>query len=496
MRLAQGILITVVLAACWPGSAAASKARYTGSVQAGPALTGAGVAWVDGEYRSGPMFVRRTAGDAAPSTLFAIERKEDCDAVRDLSASGDLVVVERSTCAEGGRFEVLIGDGSGGPRVVESSGTDFVSCAISGSDVDAGLVAVARYNCQEAPIRLHAVAAGTSSDLPLTLTPGENPVEVRIAGRYVAVLVEGPPGTSDAPRFQVIVWDREAGDEAYRANADTFRGTDDWVVGSHRLELQPDGAVLYGFSAFREGKGLVVRYGLASPAAPALKEIPGSFDQSMNRLGFGDGKVALNRGGGTGSGVFGADGALLNLFSGRPTAGSIDFDGTRLAWLDWDYVYDEAYPYMTPAPGTSGMPPAPSPAPPAPAAVKTPAAPAASSAALKAVLKARALKAFSGTAADADGDLSLVRIGLVRIAGRKCQTLQSSGRLKSSPRSGGKCVPAVFLKAAGTAAWKFKLRRRLPAGRYALYVQAMDAAGHAQVVFTQAAGSLRTFRVK
>ena len=489
MRLAQGLLITGALlglaapAQGWTGT-------VTGHLQAGPALAGADVAWVDGESETGPLSVRRAAVNAAPATVFTIARKARCDRAMDLSASQEVVAVEWSTCAEGGRVDVLVGDGNAGARTLATSSGYFAECAISSSDVTAGIVAVARYNCQAAPVRLYDVAAGTAADLPLTLPMGVNPAEVRIAGRYVAVLAESGSGNGDTPRFEVIVFDRDTGAEAYRANADTFRGTDDWVVGSHRLELQADGAVLYGFTAVRQGAGMAVRYGTASPAAPVLEEIPGAFEQSMGRVAFAEGRAALHRASGKGSAVFGADGAMVNLFSEKPTGGSIDFDGARIAWFDLAGVHNEAFPFVPPAtttpPATTSPPPA----------VKPPSAPVAKLGAMKSVMKAKALRSFSGTATDADGDLALVRVGLARVAGKKCQTLQAGGRLKAGKRAGRDCVPTTFLNATGTAAWKFKLRKRLPAGRYVLYVQAIDADGHAQVGFSKATGSLHTLRLR
>ena len=60
--------------------------------------------------------------------------------------------------------------------------------------------------------------------------------------------------------------------------------------------------------------------------------------------------------------------------------------------------------------------------------------------------------------------------------------------------AGGRNLPPQrrVYRAPGT----FKLRKRLPAGKYVLYAQAVDAGGRAQTTFTKAAGNFRAFTLR
>jgi hypothetical protein len=109
-------------------------------------------------------------------------------------------------------------------------------------------------------------------------------------------------------------------------------------------------------------------------------------------------------------------------------------------------------------------------------------------------VKARKLKGFRGTASD-DRGVARVGIALVRVK-PGCRTLGSGGRFATRKLSGKKCVLAGFLKAKGTGKWTFKLRHRLPRGRYVLYSRATDSAGHSEAAFTLAAGNRAAFRVR
>ena len=476
------LLVATPRAEGWAGT-------YEGSLQAGPALAGSATAWADGPDR-GPINVRRAPLNAAPDTFYSIPRAATCDRADDLAASPDLVAVlvfrgdPDGSCQNAG-LDVFV-NSAGTARRLETSAGGFSQCAAAGLDVDAGVVAVARYNCQQDPVMLHDVASGTSADLGLELPTAANPLDVRIAGRYVAVLLD----TFGRDQFEVVVWDRDAGAELYRADASALRAGADYVVGSHRLELQPDGRVLYGVTTAGGFTG-ATRWAWASPSEPRMHPIPGSHGHTRGRHGFAGDSVALARDWGkSGASVVGLDGAISNTFSEQYLQGSIDFDGARLVWAD-SLIHNEAYPYHPPPPGPPAPPPAPQTAPPSP----KPSAPAAAAAPVIAK-KARALKAFSGTAADADGDLLLIRVGLARTKGSRCETLRKSGRLARVRRTSGRCVPTTWLAATGLASWKLKLRRRLPPGRYALYVQAVDAAGNAQVTFTKAVGNLRTFTLR
>jgi hypothetical protein len=124
-------------------------------------------------------------------------------------------------------------------------------------------------------------------------------------------------------------------------------------------------------------------------------------------------------------------------------------------------------------------PPAPPPQPPA----TTPTPTATQHAPVATITKVTA-QAFSGTAADADGDLVKVEVAVVQKTGKRCKALTPNGSLKNAT-----CTARTFLKAAGTSAWAFMLKRKLPRGGYVVYVRVTDAAGHS-------ASTQRAFRLK
>jgi hypothetical protein len=72
------------------------------------------------------------------------------------------------------------------------------------------------------------------------------------------------------------------------------------------------------------------------------------------------------------------------------------------------------------------------------------------------------------------GRLARVMVAVHRVRGSRCQPLLASHRL-GRPRS---CARPHWLRARGTSAWRYRIRRRLPQGRYRIHRQAVDAAGN------------------
>jgi hypothetical protein len=121
---------------------------------------------------------------------------------------------------------------------------------------------------------------------------------------------------------------------------------------------------------------------------------------------------------------------------------------------------------------------------------------------------AKRLRGFSGTASDPDGDaLRKVQIALVKLvrggakasrrAPRRCFTLRN-GRARFKPvrvKKGKRC-PWRWLAVKGKAKWSFRLKRRLPRGRYVVYARAVDDKGLAEAVFSRRAGNRFAFRVR
>jgi hypothetical protein len=106
-------------------------------------------------------------------------------------------------------------------------------------------------------------------------------------------------------------------------------------------------------------------------------------------------------------------------------------------------------------------------------------------------VKARKLKRIHGTAADADDGVARVDVAVTRATGgahaaaAKCLRLTSRGKLKKSKPIGKRCAP-LFLRASGTTTWTFRLKKRLPKGRYVVYSRATDVAGNREGRFTSA----------
>ncbi len=121
-------------------------------------------------------------------------------------------------------------------------------------------------------------------------------------------------------------------------------------------------------------------------------------------------------------------------------------------------------------------------------------------------LPAKRLGGFSGTASDPDGDaIGSVQVALVRLlphgarasrrAAPACLVLKNArGRFKRARPKRGKRCPQRWLTARGTAKWSFRLKRRLPPGRYVVYARAVDSAGLAESSFTRNAGNRFAFR--
>jgi hypothetical protein len=85
-----------------------------------------------------------------------------------------------------------------------------------------------------------------------------------------------------------------------------------------------------------------------------------------------------------------------------------------------------------------------------------------------------------GTSADVGCNGRLARVTVaVNIAvrgGKTCRALQKSGRF-TRRRS---CHRTIYLKATGTRTWRFRFAKRLPRGKYTLWVRGTDAAGNVE----------------
>lgn len=118
---------------------------------------------------------------------------------------------------------------------------------------------------------------------------------------------------------------------------------------------------------------------------------------------------------------------------------------------------------------------------------------------------AKKLKGFSGSAADPDGDALRVQIALVKVvrgrarrggrAASACFALNARGHLGRVRVEKGRQCPQRWLPATGAPKWRFRLKRKLPPGRYVVYARAVDARGLAESAFSRSSGNRYAFRV-
>lgn len=87
----------------------------------------------------------------------------------------------------------------------------------------------------------------------------------------------------------------------------------------------------------------------------------------------------------------------------------------------------------------------------------------------------RGIAIDQGCGAAGAGNVRRVSVAIARKVGKRCQHLRLNGRLGPA----AKCTH-VWLPAKGTRNWSFRLRHRLPHGKYLVSTRAVDAAGNVQ----------------
>jgi hypothetical protein len=92
-----------------------------------------------------------------------------------------------------------------------------------------------------------------------------------------------------------------------------------------------------------------------------------------------------------------------------------------------------------------------------------------------------------GCGAGGRGRVARVSVALARTAGAKCRFLKANRRF-GPPAS---CTRPSWLRAIGTASWRFAYHHRLAAGRYVLLVRAVDAAANVEHATSRARFSVR-----
>ena len=104
-----------------------------------------------------------------------------------------------------------------------------------------------------------------------------------------------------------------------------------------------------------------------------------------------------------------------------------------------------------------------------------------------------------GVASD-DKELARVEVSLVRYTGagakRRCFALRPSGAFRRYAPRAGKCRPAGFLTAKGTASWSLALKSRLAPGAYLLTSRAVDTQGLKELASSAKDHTRVVFRVR
>jgi hypothetical protein len=88
----------------------------------------------------------------------------------------------------------------------------------------------------------------------------------------------------------------------------------------------------------------------------------------------------------------------------------------------------------------------------------------------------RGMAIDEGCGAAGAGAVKHVSVAVERKVGKRCQHLLRNGRLGRA----GACSTHVWLPAKGTKTWSFKLRHKLPNGRYLVSSRAVDGAGNVE----------------
>jgi uncharacterized delta-60 repeat protein len=120
----------------------------------------------------------------------------------------------------------------------------------------------------------------------------------------------------------------------------------------------------------------------------------------------------------------------------------------------------------------------------------------------KSKLKAKKLKKFSGTAAPA-GFVTKVEIAVRKLDAKllkkkkQCLWLSSpKAKFSKVKDKTKKCATPKWRPAVGTAAWSYKLKKRLKPGKYKLFVRITLVDGTINSTFDKSAGTLKSFTLK
>jgi len=455
-RWAPALIALAALLLC-PAAALAGTSPTGGWVEHGPVLAGSDAVWVTDPGRPAPVTVRISPPSGPARTLWTSPNPGQCQYVESLTASPGYVAfvyahsqVGAFGCGVRERAVLVVLRTNGTPVAVTdpdpAAGGEV--CMPIGASLDGALLAVERWNCGEHEIAVANLGTGVVDDAGIPHDPvGYVRRGFTLAGPYLAYHQpsNGNPG-------RIIVYDREAHTEAYSVDLDPWMPDDGWPVEfSGRLALQDDGtlAVLVEDFVFRETSKLIGA-SVAAPAARLLRsDIAPVLYGVQEELAIADGRIAIRRPGPKDyvlvDHATGAISATFDRYEVNPCAPEgwgIDWDGTRLAWVNHG-IRNEAAPVTPSTPGapidptTCVTPTDPSPTP-APSGGGAPPAAAASIASVPAKAKPRCripkLKGRSLRAAK-----RLLKARHCRLGKVKRSKARSAGKLvvvRQSPRAG------------------------------------------------------------
>jgi hypothetical protein len=365
MRLLVGMFAGMAL---WPATALAGTSATGGYVMHGPALAGSEAVWVTGSGAAGaPLAVRIAPPDGPARTLWTGPHAGHCQHADSLTASPGYVAfvyshspADESGCGYRGRTRLVVLRTNGTPVAVAEPDPEppGEACMPIGASLDGALLAVERWNCGDHEIAVANLGTGAVEDagIPRDLS-GWVRRGFTLAGSYLAY----HQPASDGPG-RIVVFDREAQEEAYSVSLDPWMPDDAWPIEfTGRLALQDDGALAVTVQdpVFHE-KAQLIGASVAEPAARLLRtDVAPVLSGAHEELAIAGGRIAVRRPGPK-------DYVLVDHASGAVTATfdryepnpcdpegyGIDWDGTRLAWVN-EGIRNE------PAPATPSTPGAP-----------------------------------------------------------------------------------------------------------------------------------------
>ncbi|MBJ7353557.1 MAG: hypothetical protein JHC98_01920 [Thermoleophilaceae bacterium] len=119
----------------------------------------------------------------------------------------------------------------------------------------------------------------------------------------------------------------------------------------------------------------------------------------------------------------------------------------------------------------------------------------------RSTLRRSKLTRVRGTATAVNGTVRRVEIAVLKVGpkkSKKCLWLRSNKARFSSVKRSRKngCAKQKWLKVSGTTKWTYKLKKRLPTGKYTIYARATASGGAPEAVFSKSAKNRVALKLK